>query len=229
MAKGNILVVDDEADIVKVIQYNLEKEGYKTIPAYTGEDAITLATKLKPTLIILDLMLPQMDGMEICRILKRDEDTQDIPIIMLTAKGEEADIVSGLEIGADDYVTKPFSMKELIARVKTVLRREKPISKEKVVRANELVIDPIKHVITVKDKPVPFTAREFKLIHVLASNPGRLFTRNQLMDRVWGEEVVVIDRTIDVHIKKIREKLGEIAEYIETVRGFGYRFREYRW
>ncbi|OYD17259.1 DNA-binding response regulator [candidate division WOR-3 bacterium JGI_Cruoil_03_44_89] len=228
MAKGDILIVDDEADIVKVIQYNLEKEGYKTIPAFSGEDAVELSQKHLPALIILDLMLPGMDGMEVCRILRRDEETRDIPIIMLTAKGEEVDIVSGLEIGADDYITKPFKIKELIARVKAVLRRGVVPQKEKVLKVEDLKIDPIRYEVTLRGEPLAFTIKEFKLLFSLASSPGRVFTRDQLLDRIWGEAIVT-DRTIDVHIKKIREKLEDFAKYIETVRGIGYRFKEYRW
>ncbi len=228
MAKGDILIVDDEADIVKVTQYNLEKEGYKTIPAFSGEDAVELSQKHIPALIILDIMLPEMDGMEVCRIIKRDEETMDIPIIMLTAKGEEVDIVSGLEIGADDYITKPFKIKELIARVKAVLRRGVVPQKEKVLKVEDLKIDPIRYEVTLRGEPLAFTIKEFKLLFSLASSPGRVFTRDQLLDRIWGEAIVT-DRTIDVHIKKIREKLEDFAKYIETVRGIGYRFKEYRW
>ena len=229
MVKKKILVVDDEIDIVNLIQYNLEKEGYDTLPAYTGESAIELSERMLPSLIILDLMLPGMDGMEICRVLKRGEKTRDIPIIMLTAKGGEVDIVSGLEVGADDYITKPFKMAELIARVKTVMRRREPPRKEKVLKIEDLVIDPVQYQVTLKGEHLSLTSKEFKILLSLAENPGRAYTRDQLLDRVWGDEVVVIDRTIDVHIRKIREKLGEFAEYIETVRGIGYRFKEYRW
>ena len=229
MAKKKILVVDDEIDIVNLIQYNLEKEGYDTLPAYTGESAIELSERMLPSLIILDLMLPEMDGMEICRVLKRGEKTRDIPIIMLTAKGGEVDIVSGLEVGADDYITKPFKMAELIARVKTVMRRREPPRKEKVLKIENLVIDPVQYQVTLKGEHLSLTTKEFKILLSLAENPGRAYTRDQLLDRVWGDEVVVIDRTIDVHIRKIREKLGQFAEYIETVRGIGYRFKEYRW
>ncbi len=228
MPKGTILIVDDEADIVKVIQYNLEKDGYKTIPAYSGEEAIELSQKHIPALIILDIMLPEMDGMEVCRIIKRDEETMDIPIIMLTAKGEEADVVSGLEIGADDYITKPFRVKELIARVKAVMRRKETPRDEKIINVDDLIIDPVKYVVTLRKKHLSFTTKEFKLLIYLASNPGRVFTRDQLLDRIWGEAIVT-DRTIDVHIKKIREKLGDFRKYIETIRGVGYRFKEYRW
>ncbi len=229
MAKKKILVVDDEIDIVNLIQYNLEKEGYDTLPAYTGESAIELSERMLPSLIILDLMLPEMDGMEICRVLKRGEKTREIPIIMLTAKGGEVDIVSGLEVGADDYITKPFKMAELIARVKTVMRRREPPRKEKVLKIENLVIDPVQYQVTLKGEHLSLTTKEFKILLSLAENPGRAYTRDQLLDRVWGDEVVVIDRTIDVHIRKIREKLGQFAEYIETVRGIGYRFKEYRW
>ncbi|MCK4328380.1 response regulator [candidate division WOR-3 bacterium] len=228
MPKGTILIVDDEADIVKVIQYNLEKDGYKTIPAYSGEEAIELSQKHIPALIILDIMLPEMDGMEVCRIIKRDEETMDIPIIMLTAKGEEADVVSGLEIGADDYITKPFRVKELIARVKAVMRRKETPRDEKIINVDDLIIDPVKYVVTLRKKHLSFTTKEFKLLIYLASYPGRVFTRDQLLDRIWGEAIVT-DRTIDVHIKKIREKLGDFKKYIETIRGVGYRFKEYRW
>ena len=224
MAKGRILIVDDEEDILSLVEYNLRKEGYRTIGVKTGEAALQLVEEETPDLIILDLMLPEMDGLEVCRILKSNENTSDIPIIMLTAKGEETDIVVGLEIGADDYVTKPFSPRVLLARTKALLRRKtkEPISKE-IIQVENLVIDTGKYLVTIEGKPISLTSTEFNLLRFLAQHRGKVFTRNQLLDNVWKDETFVIDRTVDVHIRSLRKKLGSAANLIETVRGVGYR------
>ena len=224
MPKEKILIVDDEEDILSLVEYNLKKEGYRTIGVKTGEAALQLVEEQTPDLIILDLMLPEMDGLEVCRILKSNENTSDIPIIMLTAKGEETDIVVGLEIGADDYVTKPFSPRVLLARTKALLRRKtkEPISKE-IIQVENLVIDTGKYLVTIEGKPISLTSTEFNLLRFLAQHRGKVFTRNQLLDNVWKDETFVIDRTVDVHIRSLRKKLGSAANLIETVRGVGYR------
>jgi len=227
MAKEKILVVDDEQDLVKLIRYHLEKEGYKLLSAYNGEDALSLARKERPELVILDLMLPGIDGLEVCKKLKADQALSHTAIIMLTAKGEEADITTGLKLGADDYMTKPFSPKELVARAQAVLRRAKNVFASKdYIEIDGLTIDVYKHEVTVKNKPVPLTLTEFRLLHRLAGNPGRVFARDQLLDSVLGTETFVIDRTIDVHISSLRKKLNVFANRIVTIRGIGYKFRE---
>ncbi len=227
MTRKKILVVDDEKDILKLIEYNLEKEGYEIFKAIAGEEAIELAKRESPNLIILDLMLPELDGLEVCKILKRDDKTNSIPIIMLTAKGEESDIIVGLTLGADDYITKPFSLKVLIARVKTILRRpeEKSLLKE-VIQTKDLTIDIPKYKVTLKGKTVELTKIEFNLLKCLSSNPGQVFTRDQLLDRAWPEETFIVDRAIDVHIRRLRKKLKTAAKFIVTIRGIGYKFKE---
>ncbi|NOX97944.1 MAG: response regulator transcription factor [Nitrospirae bacterium] len=225
MAREKILVVDDEKDIGELIEYNLGKEGYRVITAYDGEEVLKRLRGDLPQLILLDIMLPGIDGLEVCRILKRDPRTSGIPIIMLTAKGEEADIVAGLELGADDYVTKPFKVRELLARVRTVLRRlSARVEERKVIKVGALGIDSTKHEVVLKGKPLELTSTEFNLLKCLASNPGRVFTRAQLLNKVWGEEKLVIDRTVDVHIRRLRQKLRSASSYIITVRGVGYKF-----
>ena len=227
MSKEKILVVDDEQDLVKLVRFNLEKDGYKVISAFNGEDALFLARKERPDLIVLDLMLPGIDGLEVCKKLKADTELVNIAVIMLTAKGEESDITLGLKLGADDYVTKPFSPKELVARVQAVLRRAKISSTTKdYIEIEGLKIDVNKHEVTIKNEVVPLTLTEFKLLHQLASKPGRVFTRDQLLDAVSGPETFVIDRTVDVHIAALRKKLKTYANRIVTVRGVGYKFRE---
>jgi len=222
-----ILVVDDEKDLVELVKYNLEKEGFEVAVAYDGEGAIATGEREIPSLIVLDIMLPNIDGLEVCRRLKRNPVTAHIPIIMLTAKGEEADRVVGLELGADDYVVKPFSVRELIARVKTVLRRTGASEKPKeVLKIGEVVIDTMKHKVKVKGKDVDLTLTEFKLLVALARRRGQVLRRNQLIDLSRGADVFVVDRTIDVHISSLRKKLGGYGELIETVRGVGYRMKE---
>jgi len=229
MEKHTILVIEDEPDILDVIDYNLKRDGFTVVTSPDGEQGLSEAQKTPPDLILLDLMLPGRDGLEVCRRLKANPSTRSIPIIMVTAKGEEGDIVLGLGIGADDYITKPFSVRELMARVKTVLRRG-PLtdvgrSRDRIAR-DALLIDKARHEVRVAGESIVFTATEFRLLHFLAANPGRVFTRNQLLDRVIGEESDVIDRNIDVHIRAIRKKLGDSADLIQTIRGVGYRFRD---
>ncbi len=227
MSNEKILIVDDEQDLVKLVRFHLEKDGYKVISAFNGEDALFLARKERPELIILDLMLPSIDGLEVCKKLKTDTELANIAIVMLTAKGEESDITVGLKLGADDYVTKPFSPKELVARVQAVLRRAKISSAAKdYVEIEGLKIDVNKHEVTIKDEVVPLTLTEFKLLYQLASKPGRVFTRDQLLDAVSGPETFVSDRTVDVHIAALRKKMGNYANRIITIRGIGYKFKE---
>ena len=231
MSKEKILVVDDEKDIVELLQYNLEKEGYKISAVFSGEQCLENVKTELPDLILLDLMLPEIDGLDVCKILKSNSRTSNIPIIMLTAKGEETDIVLGLELGADDYITKPFKVRELLARVKAVLRRTKnniPLSfKEKeIIKFNNLVIDSIKYQVTLKDQPLNLTSTEFKLLKFLASHPGKVFTREQLLNQVWAEDSFIVDRAVDVHIRRLRQKLLTYSDCIITIRGVGYRFKE---
>jgi two-component system alkaline phosphatase synthesis response regulator PhoP len=227
MAKRTILVIDDEPDLIELVRYNLEKEGFEVQGALDGESGLRAAYAQVPDVVVVDLMLPEMDGLEVCRRLRADERTAAVPLIILTAKAAEADRVVGLEVGADDYVTKPFSPRELAARVRALLRRTvpRPGDGEYVRRAN-LVIDPIRHDVRCGDKPVVLTATEFRLLHFLAAHPGRVFSRSELIDHAIGREVEVLDRTIDVHIMALRRKLGACGALIETVRGFGYRFQE---
>lgn len=228
MAKEKILVVDDEEDILELLRYNLLREGYNVSCAASGEEALRLAQSEIPDLLVQDLMLPGIDGLEVTKILKNDSRTRDIPIVMLTAKGEEADIVTGLELGADDYITKPFSPRVLVARVRAVLRRKVKEYKEEtpVLRIHDIVIHPGRHEVLVNDKPVQLTLTEFGILNYLARRPGWVFTRSQIMDAVKGEDYFVTDRSVDVQIVGLRKKLCNAGKYIETVRGVGYRFRE---
>jgi two-component system alkaline phosphatase synthesis response regulator PhoP len=227
MANEKILVVDDEEDVLELVRYNLDKNGYRIEAATTGEDAIKKARTKLPDLIILDLMLPGIDGLEVCRKLKSDSKTQNIPIIMLTAKGEETDIVTGLELGADDYVTKPFSPKVLIARVRRILHRAVARDLEKApVKIHELTIDPARRRVLIKNKPVDLTFTEFNILYKLAKRPGLVFTRYQIVDALHGDDYLVTDRAVDVQIVGLRKKLGPCSKYIETVRGVGYRFKD---
>ncbi len=222
-----ILVVDDERDLTDLLAFNLQRAGYDVIPAYNGSDAIDIARRDIPDLIILDLMLPGMDGTEVTRRLKADSKTAGIPIIMLSAKSEETDVVVGLTLGADDYVTKPFSPKILLARMATVLRRsDQPQAESGTHRAGPLSIDTSKHDVTLNGESVRLTLTEFKLLHALVAARGRVLTRDQLMDKAMGTDVFVTDRAIDVHITAIRKKLGEASWLVHTVRGVGYRLRE---
>ena len=225
--KRNVLIIEDEEDIIELVKYNLEKEGFKVYSAENGEDGIRMAKNLKPHLVILDLMLPEIDGLEVAKIMKKSDILSHIPIIMLTAKSEESDVVVGLEVGADDYIAKPFSPRILISRVKAVLRRhEVPINKNKT-KIGLLTIDGSKHKVTVFSKDVTLTATEFRLLEYLAQRPGIVLTRDKLLDGVFGYAAGIYDRTIDAHIKSLRKKLGKAKSYIETVRGVGYRFKEF--
>ncbi len=228
MTKPHVLVVDDEEDILELVRYNLAKEGYRLHCVATGEDALAAARAELPDLIVLDLMLPGVDGLEVCRILKRDPKTSHVPIIMLTAKGEEADIVTGLEMGADDYVAKPFSPRVLLARTKAVLRRRSAHTPEDslTLKVQDIVINPQRHEVLVRGKPVTLTYVEFRLLHYLARRPGWVFTRQQIIDNVRGDNYPVTDRSVDVQVVGLRRKLGPCGDCIETVRGVGYRFKE---
>lgn len=221
-----ILIVEDEKDIVESIEYNLKKEGFKVAKANDGLNGLRLAQEKLPALILLDLMLPGLDGLEVCRRLKKNPKTAAIPVIMLTAKGSETDKVVGLEVGADDYIVKPFSLKELIARVKTILRRyEKPAEAPKaIIKFKTLEIDTDKHEVRAAGKLIELTAKEFQLLHYLAENQGRVFSRERLLDAVWGIDVAIETRTVDVHVRRLREKLGKAGHHLVTLRGVGYKF-----
>ena len=226
-AKQKILVVDDEPDAVELIEFNLKANGYEVITAADGEEALQKARAVLPNLIILDIMLPEVDGMEVCKILRRDPRTSGIPIIMLTAKAAEIDRVLGLELGADDYVTKPFSPRELVLRVKRLLRSQgAPEEKAERVVWKELTIDVPRHQVSVKGKNIELTATEFKLLTVLAQRRGRVQSRDQLLHDVWEYDNLIDTRTVDTHMRRLREKLGLAAKYLDTVRGVGYRFVE---
>ena len=227
MAKENILIVDDEEDVLELVRYNLDKNGYNTETATTGEEALAKARAKLPDLVILDLMLPGIDGLGVCKKLKSDAKTEHIPIIILTAKGEEIDIVTGLELGADDYVTKPFSPKVLVARVRKILHRAVARDLEKApVKIYELTIDPARREVLIKNKPVVLTFTEFNILYALAKRPGLVFTRYQIVDALHGDDYLVTDRAVDVQIVGLRKKLGPFSKYIETVRGVGYRFKD---
>ena len=233
MAKESILVVDDEREILELVKYNLAKEGYNVVCVETGEDALNAARLKLPDLVLLDLMLPGVDGLEVCRKLKADPKTQEIPVVMLTAKGGEADIVAGLELGAADYVTKPFSPRVLTARIKAVLRRDQSENgdAQATIKINDLVIHAGRHQVLVADRPVDLTASEFRILLFMARKPGWVFTRQQIVDAAQGDDVYVserfvTDRSVDVHIVSLRRKLGSAGSSIETVRGVGYRLQD---
>jgi len=225
--KETILIVEDEKDIVKMLEYNLKKEGFKTLSVRNGEDALGLTAKKHPDLIILDLMLPGIDGLEVCKTLKKDAKTVSIPVIMLTAKSRESDKIIGLELGADDYITKPFSPRELIARIKAVLRRTKEKDKlPEVLKVGELTIDFARINVTIKDKPVKLTSKEFELLKELVKTNGRVLSREYLLDTIWGfdNSIDIETRTVDVHIRTLRKKLKTLSGCIVTVKNYGYRF-----
>ncbi|MGB6065806.1 MAG: response regulator [Desulfomonilaceae bacterium] len=228
MAKEKILVVDDDEDILELVTYNLTKEGYHVSSVLSGEQALKKAKEEHPDAILLDLMLPGVDGLDVCRELKNDPATRYIPVLMVTAKGEDADIVSGLELGADDYITKPFSPRVLLARLKTVLRRHKPPESEElaVVNLRGLTIDPNRHQVLLDRSPIVLTTTEFRILHFLARRPGRVFSRDQIINAVKGENYAVTERSVDVQIVSLRKKLGKFGDAIETVRGVGYRVKE---
>ena len=228
MQNKKVLVVDDEEDILELLKFNLSREGFHVTCASTGEDALKAVPAEVPDLIVLDLMLPGIDGLEVTRQLKNNANTKKIPIVMLTAKGEEADIVTGLELGADDYITKPFSPRVLLARVRAVLRREdKDITDEtSALRIHDIVIHPGRREVLVDGEPVELTFTEFGILNYLARRPGWVFTRTQIVDAVRGDDYFVTDRSVDVQIVGLRKKLGSAGKYIDTVRGVGYRFKE---
>lgn len=229
MAKPNVIAIEDEEDILDVVTYNLEREGFQVDGFADGEAGLAAVQSRCPDMVLLDLMLPGVDGIEICRTLRSDPRTASIPIIMVTAKGEESDLVLGLGVGADDYIVKPFSPRELTARVKAVLRRNRGSSgktKNERLECDGLVIDAGRHEVLVNEQPVNLTATEFRLIYFLASHPGRVFSRDQIIANVIGDGAIVVDRNIDVHVRAVRRKIGEDNQYIETVRGVGYRFKD---
>jgi len=226
VAGENVLVVEDEEDVLELVRYNLARDGYRVDTAMTGEEALEKIGTNPPDLIILDLMLPTVDGLEVCRTVKNDAGTRHIPVIMLTARGEDADVVTGLEMGADDYITKPFSPRVLLARIRAVLRRPAAAPRTDVITAGIMEIDPGRHRVTVAGRRVELTTTEFKLLHFLASRPGWVFTRYQIVDAIHGVDYPVTDRSIDVQVAGLRKKLGSAGNYIETVRGVGYRLME---
>jgi len=229
MTKPTVLVVEDDPDIVEVLVYNLRREGYAVDSVGDGERGLALALSRKPDVVLLDLMLPGMDGMEVCRRLRAQDGGADMPVIMLTAKGEETDVVLGLEMGADDYVTKPFSPREVLARVRALLRRkdrEKKSGERKRLELGELVLDAERFEATLKGDDLTLTRAEFRLLWALCSRPGRVFTRDELVDRITAGESLIIDRNVDVHISAIRRKLGASSGLIATVRGVGYKCKD---
>lgn len=226
---AKILIVEDERDIVDLLRYNLQKAGFKTDYVWNGADALQRACDNAPDLILLDLMLPEVDGLIVCRLLKNDPRTKNIPIVMVTAKTEERDRVKGLEFGADDYIVKPFSPREVVLRVSAVLRRlqsGKQAESPQQIETHGLTIDMDKHQVLTESGAIALTATEFKLITLFARSPGRVFTRDVLMDVVWGQDYYGIYRTVDTHVSRLRRKLREFGKYIETVHGVGYRFKE---
>lgn len=229
MTEKLITIVEDEEDIVKLVSHHLKREGFKVKEFHNGRDFLSYIESVVPDLAVLDIMLPGIDGLEICRILKNKSTTASVPIIMLTAKASEADVVVGLELGADDYIVKPFSPRELVARVKTVLRRTgTKESEDNIIKIGPLTINTEKYEVSVDNEKVLLTTTEFKILEVLADGKGRVFTRDQLLKkkRLWGDDKLVYDRTIDVHIKNLREKLGPAGNMIKTVRSIGYKLEE---
>ncbi len=225
-----IAVLDDEEDILELLRTYLTKAGFKVVALAEPEKFLKTVAKEPPDLILLDLMLPGTDGLEICRYLKKSPETASVPIIMLTARSQEADRVTGLELGADDYVTKPFSLRELEARIKAVLRRREPIAAEssapKILAGGKLVIDSEQHEVRVNGQPIELSLAEFKILELLASRPRRVFSRDKILDHLWGQEKVVVTRTVDVHIRHLRQKLGKLSSLIQSVRGLGYKFED---
>jgi len=223
-----ILIIEDDRDIVELVRYNLANEGFQVAAAYDGGSGLTALKKTPPDLLLLDLMLPKLSGLEICREVRRDDSMNRLPILMLTARGDEADRVVGLEMGADDYVTKPFSPRELMARVKALLRRaEPPVDSPRIIEIGKLAIDPASYRVNHSGKPVPLSTLEFRLLYYLASRPNRVFTRDQLLDAVWGTDRFVTPRSVDVYVRRLREKIESDPEnpiHLKTVRGAGYLF-----
>ena len=233
-AKAEVLIVEDEPEIAELIEFHAERAGMRPRKIHSGRLALELVRREKPDVIVLDLMLPDLDGLEVCRRLKQSEDTRLIPIVMVTAKGEESDVVAGIELGADDYVTKPFSPRVLMARLRNVLRRgdapeSTPDRSDRLVLlGGRLVVDVDRHEVLVESKPIDLTLTEFGILHYLASRPGFVRTRDQIIGSVHGKNTVLSSRTVDVHITALRRKLGALAECVETVRGVGYRFADAR-
>ena len=228
MAKTKVLVVEDDRSLAEVLQYNLEQNGCEVFLAHDGQDGLNQARLRLPQLIILDVMIPVLDGLEVCKLLRADSSTSDISIIMLTAKSEETDQLVGFSVGADDYVVKPFSVKVLLQRIKTILRRQersKSVGKE-IVERGGIVVDRVKHRVTVHGRTLDLTPSEFRLLDTLIRQPGRAFGRSELIDAALGADTLVLERTIDVHIRSLRKKLDDLADSIQTVRGIGYRFKE---
>lgn len=229
MPTAPVLIVEDEADIARLMQFHLEREGYEAKVVSTGRLALEAVDRTRPALIVLDIMLPDLDGLEVCRRLKRDASTKEIPIIMVTARGEESDVVVGLELGAEDYVTKPFSPRVFVARVKAVLRRRQTDAGGSInLAGGEIVIDPARHVVRIAGQEIELTLTQYRLLHYLASRPGFVRTRDQIVAAIRGEDAVLSSRAIDVHVAALRQKLGDLGEMIETVRGVGYRLSDTR-
>jgi two-component system phosphate regulon response regulator PhoB len=226
LGRPKILIIEDDRAIVEMLEYNLQEAGYETVPALNGKDGVTLAGKESPDLVILDIMLPIIDGFEVCRILKNDQALAHIPIIILSAKSQETDKIVGLELGADDYVTKPFSPRELIARTRAILRRGHRRQFSDKIKRGDITIDSTRHKVTAGSEEISLTVTEFKLLELMARRPGVVFSRAQILDAVSGEDTMVYDRTVDAHVKSLRHKLGAAKDYIETIRGAGYRFKE---
>lgn len=228
MSKEKILVVDDEEDILELVRYNLFKNGYQVTCVSSGELAMQKLKEETPHIILLDLMLPGMDGLDVCRTLRSNPATVNIPIIMITAKGEDADIVTGLELGADDYLTKPFSPRVLLARIRAILRRNKQdeLDESSVLKTHDIVVNPARHEVLVKGEQLMLTATEFGILHFLARRPGWVFSREQIISAVKGDDYPVTERSVDVQVVGLRKKLGDSGDLIETVRGVGYRFKE---
>lgn len=226
----HVLVIDDEPDILELVRFGLTQEGFSVETATTAREGLACVEARRPDLVVLDLMLPDMSGTEVCRKLRSQGDTAELPVLMLTARGEELDRVVGFEVGADDYVTKPFSARELALRVKAVLRRSappvSPAAAARLLAHEELVLDFERHRCRVAEEEIDLTAKEFGLLATLMRRPGRVFSREKLLDELWGSEVTVTHRTVDTHMKRLREKLGEAGRYIHTVRGVGYRFTD---
>jgi len=224
----SILVVDDEQDIVDLVKYNLQREGYRILTARNGKEALDQSQK-HPSLILLDVMMPEINGLEVLKTLKSNPSTRGIPVVFLTAKGSEVDEIIGLELGADDYIAKPISIPKLIARIKNVLRKSEIRPDQKIageeITIGVIRINPLQHAVIVNRQEIFFPKKEFEILSYLATYQDQVITRERLLNTIWGENVYVIDRTIDVHIRKIREKLGEFADYIETIKGVGYRMR----
>jgi len=228
MAHETILVVEDDADILELIAYNLEAQGYQVLRAGNGENGLRQAREKTPDLVLLDIMLPGIDGLEVCRNLKSDKETASLPIIMLTAKSEDSDVISGLELGADDYITKPFSPNILIARIRAILRRKTEAgksTKETILKVQNIQIDVSRHEVLINEEPINLSATEFAILKYLAENPGWVFSRNQIIDAVRGGDYPVTERSVDVQILGLRKKLGDQGSCIETVRGIGYRLQ----